>query len=1029
MRKMFGLTIVLLLSLTQLWAQTKEVSGKVIDSKDGSPVAGATIKLKGASTATSTALDGSFKISFSGKNAVLLISSIGYEDKEVTVSGGFVSVEMTPGSTSLSEVLVVGYGQTVKRNVTSSITSVKGSDLENMPVPNFLQGIQGRAAGVFVESQNGKVGEGIKVRIRGSASVSASNEPLYVVDGIVINTGTLSGNALADINFNDVESFEILKDAAATAIYGSRGGNGVVIITTKKGKAGKSKFNVNMQYGTNTPTNKRGFLNSTEFIEFFREAAINSGKYHYNRGGNGFGFPNEAAAVNYMVGVVEGRFNRYGGLTTGGANWRSDTVNTNWEDLAFQESQTKIIEASASGGNDKTKYFISGSINDQDGILFYNNFKRYAGRINLEQELNSRMTLGVNSTISRSRAQRVGADNLFNTPMQIVALAPITPVRDNQGQFFDRPTTTYYNPLIETENASDVSTTFRNISTVYGQVKIAEGLNFRSEYGLDVLTQNDNRFFGRRTITGQGTNGVGTSSWLRSVRYTTNNYFTYAKKIASKHDIDATVGMSFEKRDNNISSVTGQQFANDDLRNLANAATITAGTSSLSEFSILSYFGRVNYRFNDRYLLGLSGRVDGSSVFGESKRFGFFPAVSAGWVITEEKFMQNLKAVSFMKLRASYGRLGNAQGIADYAWRGVFGTGRYAGSASIAPGSLQNDLLTWETTNQFDIGFEIGLLNNRLVFEADYYEKRSASDGAGFIYNFPLPLTSGFASIIRNVGEIENKGVEFSLNTTNVSTKDFRWVTNFNLSHNRNKVVKIDGQQDTLSFNDGRFMNSLIVGHPIGSHYGPRYAGVDPNNGDALYYEQDGKTTTNDYNQAGNFVVGDPNPKWFGGVTNTFSYKGFELSVLFQGVFDYEVVNGAGGFMSARGDWFDNQTRDQLQRWQKPGDVTNVPEARLNWFGDFQSPGVSTQYMEDASYVRLKQLTFAYNLPSSILSKAKISSTRIYLTGVNLFTWTNYTGWDPEVNTDYRAGNINQGADFYAAPQIRSITFGLNIGF
>ncbi|TWI81465.1 TonB-linked SusC/RagA family outer membrane protein [Lacibacter cauensis] len=1029
MRKLLGLAIALLLSLCQVWAQTKDVTGKVTDSKDGSPLAGATVKVKGTTKVTTTGADGTFKISFSGNNAVLQISSVGYEDQEVSVSGGDVAISMTPGTTSLTEVLVVGYGQTVKRDLTTSVSRVKGADVANTPVPNFIQGVQGRAAGVFVESQSGKVGEGIKVRIRGASSISASNDPLYVIDGIPMNTGSLSGNALADINFNDVESFEILKDAAATAIYGSRGANGVVLITTKKGKSGKAKFSVNMQYGTNTPTNKRGFLNSTEYIAFFKEAAVNAAKYHFNRAGNGAGFPSEAAAITYMTNIVEGRFNRYSGINTGGANWRADTVNTNWEDLAFQESQTKIIEANASGGNEKTKYFISGSYNDQDGILFYNNFKRYAGRINLDQELNSRLKVGVNSTVSRSSARRVGADNLFNTPMQIVALAPITPVRNNQGQLFDRPTTTYYNPLIETENASYVSTTFRNINSVYGQLNIMKGLNFRSEYGLDVLTQNDNSFYGRRTITGQGTNGVGNSDWLRSVRYTTNNYFTYNTTIKEKHDLDATLGMAFEKLTNDISSVEGQQFANDDLRNIANAATITGGTSSLSEFAILSYFGRVNYKFNDKYLLGLSARMDGSSVFGENKRYGFFPAASVGWVVSEESFLRDVKAISFLKVRASYGSLGNQQGFGNYAWRGVYGTGRYAGNASLAPASLQNDLLTWETTNQLDVGFELGILKNKLVFEADYYNKRSAGNGRGFIYNYPLPLTSGFAAITRNIGEIENKGIEFTLNTINVDVRNFKWTTSINVSHNKNKVLKIDGQQDTLSFNDGRYMNALIVGQPIGVHYGPRYAGVDPANGDALYYEQDGKTTTNDYNSAGNFVVGDPNPKWFGGVTNTFTYKGFELSVLFQGVFDYEVVNGAGGFMSARGDWFDNQTKDQLKRWQKPGDVTNVPEARLNWFGDFNSPSVSTQYMEDASYVRLKQLTLAYNIPSSVLNKVKLSSVRAYVTGVNLFTWTKYTGWDPEVNTDYRAGNINQGGDFYAAPQIRSVTFGLNIGF
>lgn len=1028
MRRLLSLLFISLLFFESTVAQSREVSGLVTDANDGTAMAGVTVKIKGSNTAATTGTDGRFRLVVNSSNAMLLISYVAYEDQELRASDN-MSIHLKPGTNSLKEVLVVGYGQSVKRELTSSVALVKGSDVANTPVPNFLQGIQGRAAGVFVESQNGKVGEGIKVRIRGAASLSASNNPLYVVDGIVVNTGSLSGNALADINFNDVESFEVLKDAAATAIYGSRGANGVILITTKKGKAGKARFSVNMQYGINEPTNKRGFLNSTEYLEFFREAAVNAGKYHFNRGGNWFGFANEAAAINYMNSVIDGRFNRYSGLNTGGANWRADTVNTNWEDLAFQDAQTRIIEANASGGSEKTKYFISGSYNDQDGILFYNNFKRYSGRINLEQELNNRLKIGVNSTLSRSQARRVGQDNQFYTPMQIVALAPITPVRNNSGQLFDRPTTTYYNPLIETENASFLSTTFRTINSAFGQLKLMEGLSFRSEFGLDVLTQNDNTFFGRRTIVGQGSNGSGSANWLRSVRYTTNNYFSYATTLKDKHGIDATLGMSFEKQNNDAASVTGQQFANDDLRYITNAANITGGSSSLSEFAILSYFGRVNYKFSNKYLLGLSARVDGSSVFGSDKRYGFFPAASVGWVMSEEKFLRNSKSISFLKLRASYGSLGNQQGFGNYAWRGVFNTSRYASNAGLTPGSIENEQLTWETTNQFDIGAELGLFNNKLILETDYYIKRSAGDGRGFIYNYPLPLTSGFASIIRNIGEIENKGIEFSLSTTNIDSRDFRWSTSINVSHNKNKVLKIDGQQDTLSFNDGRFMNALIVGQPIGVHYGPIYAGVDASNGDALYYKSDRKTTTNDYNAAGNFVVGDPNPKWIAGVTNTFTYKGIELSVLFQGAFDYEVVNGAGGFMSARGDWFDNQTRDQLRRWRKPGDVTDIPEARLNWFGDFQSPGVSTQYMEDASYVRLKQLTVAYTFPNKLVKKLGLSSARFYVTGVNLFTWTKYTGWDPEVNTDFRATNINQGGDFYAAPQIRSYTFGLNIGF
>ncbi|HZH94823.1 MAG TPA: SusC/RagA family TonB-linked outer membrane protein, partial [Flavisolibacter sp.] len=838
-------------------------------------------------------------------------------------------------------------------------------------------------------------------------------------------TGSLSGNALADINFNDVESFEVLKDAAATAIYGSRGANGVIIITTKKGRSGKPKFTVGFQYGSNEPTNKREFLNASEYLELLREAATNTAKYHYNRAGNYRNYATEQAAITDMITYIEGRFTRYSGYS----DWKKLETNTNWEDLAFQEANVGAVDVSASGGNEQTRYYISGSYNSQDGILFGNNFDRISGRINLEQDLSDKFKVGVNLSLSRTNARRVAEDNEFFTPMQIVALAPITPVRDKDGNLYDRPTATYYNPLIELENSDFRSYTFRNIGSVFGQYSIRKNLVFRTEFGIDLANQNDEEFYGSKSILGSATSGFGRSTWLRNTRYTTNNYFNYKTSFGGAHSLDATVGYAFEKATTRNTSSQGEQFPSDDLRTLDNAGKITDGSSSLSEAALESFFGRINYAFNSKYLFGFSGRYDGSSVFGSKNRYGFFPAVSAGWVLSEESFLKNSRALSLLKLRSSYGQLGNAIGFGNYEAQPAFVSGRYFGASVLVPGRLGNENLTWETSNQFDVGLELGFLNNRFTAEVDYYDKRSAGNGRGFIFNLPIPLSTGYSSVITNIGEIQNSGFEFSFNSTNINKRDFRWTSSLNFSTNKNKVLVIDGDQDTLSFNDGRYMNALIVGQPIGVHYGQRYAGVDPQNGDALYYLQDGKGTTNDYNDAGVFVVGNPNAKYFGGFSNTLTYKGLELSALFQGVFDYDIVNGAGAFMSASGDWFDNQTRDQLKRWRNPGDNTNVPEARINRFGDFQSPSVSTRFMEDGSYVRLKNITLAYNLPSKLIGKAKLSTARIYITGVNLATWTKYTGWDPEVNTDYRAGNINQGGDFYAAPQIKSMVVGLNIGF
>jgi TonB-dependent starch-binding outer membrane protein SusC len=994
-------------------AQTREVTGKVTDA-GGAPLSNISVTSKGTRNGTATAADGTFTLSVSANSKTLVVSAIGYETQEVAITGAPLRISLKPGdSRSMDEVIVVGYGTKIKKDLTGNIARIKGSEVANTPVANFTQAIQGRAAGVFVESQSGKVGEGIKVRIRGSGSISASNSPLYVVDGVPINSDPNSGSSLADINFNDIETFDILKDASAAAIYGSRAANGVVLITTKKGRAGKTAMNVNFQYGTNKPTGYRGFLDAKQYVDLLREAAINSDIIE------GVDPLDPAQYSGSWLQFAENRLTRYSGYS----NWRNLETNTNWEKLAFQEdAKTKLVDISAAGGTDKTRFFISGGFNDQDGILFGNNFQRLSGRFNLDHEASNRVKIGINISVARTVANRVADDNEFYTPMQIVALAPITPVRDQQGVYYDRPTTTYYNPLIELEDSRYQSTTFRNIGGFYFNYKFLPSLVFKSEFGLDVQNQSDDRFFGNRTIIGQSTNGYGDATWFRRVNYNTNNYINFAKVLKGIHDIDATAGMSFQSFTTDQSFVSGEDFPVNALKKLASAGRITGGSSSTSESAILSYFARGNYKLMNKYLLSLSGRIDGSSRFGKENKYGFFPAASAGWVLSEENFLNSSKWISFLKLRGSYGLTGNDAGFGDFAQLGLWGAAKYNNISGLVPTQLANPALKWEKSAQTDIGIDFGFFNNRLTGEVDYYVRNTRD----LIYNVPVPGTSGFATQTVNIGSMQNKGVELVLNSVNVSSKSFKWSSSFNLSKNRNKVTKLDGDQTLIPGNDGRYMNSLIVGEGIGVFYGPRFAGADPANGDALYYLPDGKTTTNDYNDAGDFVVGDPNPDWIGGLNNNISYKGIELSVLFQGVFGNEVMNGAGGFMSASFDWFDNQTKDQLNRWQKAGDVTNVPQLRLGYGNGI---GASSRYVEDASYIRLKNITLAYNVDSKLLNKLRIRSARIYLTGVNLATFTKYSGWDPEVNTDYRAGNRNQGGDFYAAPQIKSMTFGINLGF
>ncbi len=779
--------------------------------------------VKGANSGTVTGADGTYSLSVSEKATTLIFSYLGFGTKEVSINGSLINLSLDESqSQSLDEVVVVGFGTKIKKDLTGNIARIKGSEIANTPVPNFTQALQGRAAGVFIEAQNGKVGEGVKVRIRGAGSLSASNSPLYVVDGIPINDGSLSGNALADINFNDVESFEILKDASAAAIYGSRAANGVVLITTKKGKSGKTILNVNAQYGFNKPTNHRDFLNAAEYIEFFREAAINSDTI------NGIDPFDPAQYSGSDLEYIEDFF----GNVSGWSDWRTLETNTNWEKLAYNNSsRTKIIDISASGGTDKTRFFASGSYNNQDGILINNAFQRLSGRLNLEHDASQRVTIGLNMSLSRTNTNRVTADNGFQTPLQLVALAPITPVRDLDGKLYNEPVTTYYNGLLEIEEVKRSSVGYRNLGSFFLNYKIIKNLIFKTEFGLDIQNQTDNYYGSPLSLTGAGINGYGSSAWYKSVNYNTNNYFNYHTNLKDLHDIDATVGMSYQKYSSETASVSGQDFPTNDLTRLASAGSITGGSSSGSESSFLSYFARANYKFDNKYLLTLSGRIDGSSRFGKENQFGFFPSVSAGWIISEEDFMANAGVLSFLKLRGSWGLTGNAEGFGNFSQLGLWGAAKYNNASSLVPSQLANPKLKWEKSEQVDIGIDFGLFNNRLSGEIDYYVRNTRD----LIYNVPVPGTSGFTTQTVNIGSMQNKGVELVLNSTNINGVDFKWTTSLNLARNQNKITRLDGDQTIIPGNDGRYLNSLLVGEAIGVFYGPRYAGVDPANGNAIW--------------------------------------------------------------------------------------------------------------------------------------------------------------------------------------------------
>ena len=1017
------LLLVACLYSASAWAQSSAVSGRVT-AREGGALPGATVLERGTSNGVSTNAEGTFSLNVQ-PNATLVISSVGYTSQTIVVgSQSVINASLAASTTQLSEAIVVGYGTTSKQDLTGSVAQVSGREVANAPVPSFEQALQGKAAGVFIENSSGKLGQGIKVRVRGTSSISNDTQPLYVVDGIPVISENLSGNGaatnpIADLNPNDIESISILKDASASAIYGSRASNGVVLITTKRGKSGNTRLTLGYQTGLSTPTHKKEYLNSAEFVEMAREAG---------------------ASVGYQT-FVENRLKRY----SAGTDFANSAVESDWQSEAFQRAPFGQYDLGLSGGNDKTRFFLSGLYSDQKGILIGNRFEKIGARVNLDHKATDKITVGLNFNLSRTRNFRVSNDNAFSTPLQIVALAPITPIIDPRTGLASgaldlatgRPNSnypTYYNPYLNFLNASYLATVYRTLGNVFGQYEFLPGLSFRTEIGLDLLEQVENQYSGRLTGRNSGfsNNGSGFNRHVTSARYTTNNFFTYRKVLNEVHTIEAVLGTSYEERKINSNSVQGQQFPSDAYRALTSSALINGGTSTESRSALVSYFTRVNYAYANKYLLSLSARIDGSSRFGINKRYGVFPAASIGWVVTEEPFLKNQKILSLLKPRISIGQTGN-QGIGDFASRSLFsGDAGYAGQPGQRPFQLGNPDLKWETTTQADAGIEFGFIDNRINLEVDVYQKKTND----LALNVNVPGTSGFTRQFRNVGNLENRGLEFALTTRNL-VGDFTWNTNFNASTNRNKITNTQGQVI-----EGGYVNRAVEGQPIGVFYTVEYAGVDPKNGDALYWKNaagsddngniDHSTgTTSDYTLANRVVFGNPNPKWTGGVTNSFGYKGIDFSFAFQGVFGNKIYRGAGQYEEANfSQGFDNQTKDQLRRWRKPGDITDVPEARL--FPDIANgTDPSSRYISDGSYVRLKNVTLGYNFPAALVQKAKLASVRLYVSGVNLKTYTAYKGWDPEVNADYLAatGNIAQGNDFYSAPQAKTFTVGVNVGF
>jgi TonB-linked SusC/RagA family outer membrane protein len=1003
MKKLLMLIFVLFGFLLAANGQQKTITGTVTGSEDGEPIIGATVLVKGTTVGTTTDVNGKYQIS-AAPGQILEFRFVGMTTKELEVgASNVIDVSLEYELTGVDEVVVVGYGSAIKRTVSGAVTKVDTKGLSEMPTVSFESAIQGKTAGVFIEQASGKLGETVKMRIRGSSSVSANNQPLYVVDGVPITTQSFSNDdnqpvsPLADLAMSDVESIQVLKDASAAAIYGSRASNGVVIITTKRGKQGATKFNIDYTTGISEPSNLMDWLNADQYLELFNEAMDN---------------------VSDGDGLVWGWLPKEDIWDIFVPRW-DEGYDTDWQSEAFQRGSINRINVSGSGGTESTTYYAGLSYDDTKGILRGNNMTKLSGRLNLDQKATDKLSFGLQMNLIRSEMERVENDNAYATPLQLVAQAPVTPVYDpDTGEL--NTETIYYNGLISLRDGTNNQTEFRSLANLYASYNILKDLSFRSEFGTDILDMREKNFWGRLTI-GAGPAGEAQNRSVRVVNYSWQNYLTFAKKI-DIHDINIVAGMAYQQANTTGSNISGKGFPTDDFHNIENAAEATAFSSWDNATSFLSYFARANYKLKERYLFSLSGRVDGSSRFGVDNRYGFFPAASAGWIISEEDFMSGIKnTISYLKIRASYGITGNS-GIPDYAHLALYTGVNYAGRNALQPVQLQSRELGWENTSQTDFGIDFGFFKNRLTGEFDVYYKKTTD----LLLYRTLPGTSGFEGVWSNIGSLENKGLEFALHSNNF-VGDFKWTTDFNIAFNKNKILDINGPEITPNG-----INYVIEGQPIGVFKMRKYAGVDPDNGDAIFYidETSNEATTN-YNLAGDIIVGSPNPDFTGGLNNYMEYKGLDLNILLSFVYGNMVYNGGGRYQSANAEWFDNQTVDQMDRWQQPGDITDIPQARL---GETNGTNTSSRYLSDASYLRVRNINLGYNLPTRLISNINLKGLRVYIGVQNLYTFTKYKGWDPEVNytgtgRSTQNTNIIQGYDFYTAPQARTYTLGVNLSF
>jgi TonB-linked SusC/RagA family outer membrane protein len=963
--------------------------------------------------------------------------------REVSVgaSGATVTIAMESDPLRLEEMVVTGYGEERRRNITGAIGSLRLEEtVKDVPLTSVQQALQGRVAGVQVVQNAGNPGNAITVRVRGSSSISGGNDPLYVIDGVPMTQGNQQAlnigfggqgiDAIADLNPTEIERIEVLKDASAAAIYGSRASNGVVLITTKRGQAARPEISFGAYYGSQKDWKRLDMLNAEQYMEIYNE-----------------GFTNRWGPAS-AFGLDQWFCYDNSGLTC--ETMAPAGADTDWLGLVMETAPISNIEGSVRGGTERVRYYVAGSQLTQEGIIRAMGYEKLNGRVNLDYVPMEKLTLGTNVSLGRSITDRHSADNtIYSAWANAMANPPIQPVYNPDGTYYE---TLYANPVAMNKETESEERGIRILGNAFAQYSLLDGVNARVSAGLDQLTMHGRRYdsptYGPWATSG-GRGQVGNN-------YVTKNTFegtvNFNRLLQTNHEFSGVVGSSYETNIENWNYVEGIQFPTEFFKYIESAATITDGLSRRQEHSLVSAFGRLTYTFADKITTSLNVRRDGSSRFGDDNRFGTFPSASILWRVGEESFMDRQNIFSNLALRASYGFTGNQQGLGNFSSRGLFGGGaNYNNQPGIAPSQLANPDLRWEKTAQWNVGTDFSILNDRFGFTVDYYNKQTED----LLVARPVPRTTGFTSIWSNVGGMENKGWEFSTTANwieSVNVRGLRWNTIVNLSHNKNKVTELYNDEP---FNTG-FGGRVEEGKPIGFFYGHIVDGIfqtqaeiaasatqtvnaNPRRatapGDLKFRDIAGRDANGVrvlvpdgvINDDDRTMIGNPWPELEGGITNNLNFRGIDVSAFVQFSLGNDIMNAQQTYMGQYGSFGDNHTTRAMNRWTPTN--TNTSEPRAIDTDPNRNTRYSTRFVEDGSYWRLKNLVVGYTLPDNLVGRAiRARNARLYFQAQNLFTITDYSGFDPEVSSTGNSSTA-RGMDFYALPQTRTLTFGVNLAY